>query len=85
MCKKVLPTIFIVIALALAIMMLILQQKAFPIIMHISGFFNVMIPVLAVGALIKYIVGCHAHCCCQKHEHEEGSCCHTHSAEENKK
>lgn len=71
-CNKVLPAIFIIIALVLAVLVTFMAQKAMPIVINVSRFFEVMIPVLAVGALIKYIVGCHSHQCC----HHEDTCCH---------
>jgi hypothetical protein len=63
---KVLPAIFIIIALVLAVLVTFMAQRAMPIAVNVSRFFEVMIPVLAVGALIKYIVGCH----------HEDTCCH---------
>lgn len=76
---KVLPAIFIIIALALAVLVTFMAQRAMPIAVNVSRFFEVMIPVLAVGALIKYIVGCHGHQCC----HHDDTCCH--GIEEEKK
>lgn len=56
-CKKVLPTLFILIALVLAFLITFMHQNAtvMGIIVTISRFFDIMIPVLAVGALVKYI------------------------------
>lgn len=71
MCHKVLPTIFILIALALALLVTFFHQRPFAMttLMNVGRFFEVMIPVLAVGSLIKYISGC-PHC----HRHDD-TCC----------
>lgn len=58
MCTKVFAIIFIVIALLLAIFASILPQNQLTGIIYLSRFFDIMIPVLAVGALIKYLF-CH--------------------------
>ena len=55
MCGKVFAVIFIIIALLLAIFASILPQERLGGIIYISRFFDVMLPVLAVGALIKYL------------------------------
>ena len=61
MCNKVFAVIIIVVALILAILATVWPQERLADIIYISRFFDVMIPVLAVGALIKYL------CCCKKH------------------
>jgi hypothetical protein len=79
-CSKVLATIFILIALALATAVTIRHQESFAYIVYISRFFDVMIPILAVGALIKYLVCAGHHCgCC--HKHDETCTCQHHEEE----
>lgn len=64
---KILAAIFVVIALSLALTMSVWHQQALPYILFVSRFFDIMLPVLAVGALLKYLC-CHGHCACKKHE-----------------
>lgn len=78
-CSKILATIFILIALALATAVTIRHQESFAYIVYISRFFDVMIPILAVGALIKYLVCSGHHCCC--HKHDETCTCQHHEIE----
>lgn len=66
MCSKVLAIIFVLIALILAILASFLPQDRLVSIIYISRFFDIMLPVLAVGALIKYLWS-HKHC---HHTHE---------------
>ena len=72
-CKKVVATIVIVVALVLAVVVSLWHQQGLTYIIFVSRFFDVMIPVLAVGALIKYLIcgncscGCHNdHDICKK-------------------
>ena len=55
MCHKIFALVFIIIAVALAISASILSHDHLVNIIYVSRFFDVMIPVLAVGALIKYL------------------------------
>lgn len=55
-CKKVVATTVIIVALALAIVVSLWHQQGLTYIIFVSRFFDVMIPVLAVGALIKYLI-----------------------------
>jgi len=61
MLGKLWSLIIIVFALVIAILAVSLSQDAMRPIFVITTFFDVMIPILAVGALIKYIVCCR-HC-----------------------
>jgi hypothetical protein len=70
MCSKIVSTVVIVIALALAIVVSLWHQQGLTYIMFVSRFFDVMLPVLAVGALIKYLVCGHCHC----HDKDQGPC-----------
>jgi len=60
--------IVIVVALALAVIVSIWHQQGLTYIIFVSRFFDVMIPVLAVGALIKYLISDHCNCDCN-HDH----------------
>ena len=63
-CCKVLIGAIVVIALILAITVsFVHQQTAMGYVVFASRFFDVMIPVLAVGALLKYLL-CHKGCSC---------------------
>lgn len=55
MCGKLFAFIFFIIALALALLASILPQNQLASIIYASRFFEVMVPVLAVGALLKYL------------------------------
>jgi hypothetical protein len=55
MCNKILAWVFSVLAIILAILAVSLPAEKLMPIINISRFFEVMIPVLAVGALVKYI------------------------------
>jgi peptidoglycan/LPS O-acetylase OafA/YrhL len=55
MCGRIFAIVFIVIALLLAIFASILPQEKLATIIYISRFFDIMLPVLAVGALVKYL------------------------------
>ncbi len=58
MCNKVFALVMIIIALALAVTATILPKERSADIVYISRFFEVMLPVLGVGALIKYLFYC---------------------------
>lgn len=60
MCKRVFVGFIIAVALILAVLASVLPQQSLASLIYVSRFFDVMLPVLAVGALIKYL------CCCPK-------------------
>ena len=69
MCHRVTATVVIVIALVLAVTISIGHQHAAHLqrfVMGVIRFFDIMIPILAVGALAKYLMG--GNCCCHKHQ-----------------
>lgn len=68
MCKKVFAIVIIAAALILGILATAWPQERLADIIYISRFFDVMLPILAVGALIKFIVcGTNKSCaCCNK-------------------
>lgn len=59
MYTKIIAVVATVIALALAIVVSFWHTQALPQIIFVSRFFDVMLPVLAVGALLKYLFHCH--------------------------
>lgn len=61
-CATVLATFFIIVALALAVLVSFWRQETFMVTVNVSHFFDIMLPTLAVGALIKYLFT--HHCCC---------------------
>lgn len=58
MCNKILAAATVLIALILAVLAISLQVDQVKPIIEISRFFEVMIPVLAVGALLRYVAHC---------------------------
>lgn len=61
--------LIILIAIILAILGITLPRNHLPIIIIITNFFDIMIPVLAVGALVNYLwKSC---TCCRKEHHHE--------------
>lgn len=70
-CKKIYATVVFVVAVVLAYLVMQQSFDASRIIIPISKFIEVLIPVLGVGALVKYIA-CGTKCpCC---ESKDGSC-----------
>jgi len=90
MCKhhksfvKVLIVIIILIALALAVSISVWGQSGLTYVVYVGRFFDIMIPVLAVGALIKYLLCGSGHCCCH-HMHMHGEDCKCEQCEAEKK
>lgn len=71
MCTKIMSTAIVIIALILAIVVSIWHQQVITYIVSVSRFFDVMIPVLAVGALLKYLLCCGgSNSSCHQHEHD---------------
>lgn len=64
MVYKILAIVITLIALILGITVSFWHQQGLGYIIFVSRFFDVMLPVLAVGALLKYIFGCHHTCTC---------------------
>jgi hypothetical protein len=68
--KKIIPFTTIVVALILAILASTLPPERLGGIVFFVKFFEVMIPVLAVGALIKYLL-CGHHHYYKDHDHHD--------------
>lgn len=54
--------VIFIFALVIAILAVTLSQASMRPIFMITTFFDVMIPILAVGALVKYLACCKSHC-----------------------
>jgi len=67
MLRKLFCFLVVVGAIALAVLGLVLPQTALKPVIMITNFFDIMIPILAVGALINYIWKSNG-CCCQHTE-----------------
>lgn len=66
MLGKLWAFVIVVFALVIAILAVSLSQASMRPIFVITTFFDVMIPILGVGALVKYIV-----CCRHCHKHND--------------
>ena len=74
MCNRVMAIVVMIVALALAITVSVWHREGLAYIVFVSRFFDVMLPVLAVGALLKYLL-CGA-CGCRHQEcHSEHKSC----------
>ena len=58
MCHKILAILAVIVAVLLAIFAVALPPQNLQIVILISRFFEVMIPVLGVAALLKYLWTC---------------------------
>lgn len=54
-CKRILNTTIFTVAIILAIMVTVWPHERMTEILYATRFFEVMLPVLAVGALVKYL------------------------------
>ncbi|MBT4804445.1 MAG: hypothetical protein HON78_05575 [Legionellales bacterium] len=62
-CHQTLKCFFIGLALLVAILVSVLPKEQLIYLINITRFFEVMIPILAVGALFKYLCSGDASCC----------------------
>jgi hypothetical protein len=58
MTKKCIGIAFVVVAFLVAVAATVWPHKLMGQVMYITRFFEVMLPILAVGALLKYILCC---------------------------
>ena len=81
---KVFTMAIILLAIVLATVVSIWHEKSITYIIFISRCFDIMLPILAVGALIKYLVtkrsscGCHTETSCEantENKYSSGECC----------
>ncbi len=67
MCKRIYPAVILFLAVLLAFLGVVLPHHLAPSLMVVGRFLDLMLPVLAIGALLKYIF-------CGHHKHCEKSC-----------
>ena len=72
MCVKILSGVIIVIAVALGLLATVLPPDRIDYVVTVSRFFDIMLPILAVGALLRYLCSPKKHCmhCCHGDEKE---------------
>ncbi len=58
MCGRVFAIVFLVLAVIMGISVSVMPQEKLMDLVYVSRFIEVMIPILAVGALIKYLFSC---------------------------
>ncbi len=64
MCGKIFTVVILLIAIVLAVLGSLLAPEHIDYVIVASKFFDIMLPVLAVGALIKYLCKCPKCCTC---------------------
>lgn len=63
-CKKTWAVVVLVIALVFAVLACFWPQDRLAEFMYVTRFFDVTLPILAIGALIKYLFKCGSCCAC---------------------
>ncbi len=58
MCGKVMAIVFIVVAVLMGLLACALPSDHLSKVILVAKFFDVMLPILGVGALLKYITTC---------------------------
>lgn len=58
MCMKIFAAFFLILALVMGALVSILPQDQLANLFYVSRFIEVMIPILGVGALLKYLFSC---------------------------
>lgn len=58
---KFIAVVFLILALIMGVAVSILPQDRLADVFFVSRFIEVMIPVLGVGALLKYLFSCNRH------------------------
>ncbi len=71
-CCKMGALVFVIIAVLMGILACALPADQVGHLLIVAKFFDVMLPILGAGALIKYLFS-HHHCC-SKEGNEAGSC-----------
>ena len=67
-CHKTWAIVIVIIALLIAVLASVWPQDRLADIIYVTRFFDVTLPVLAFGALIKYLFSCKCcgNCTCKK-------------------
>lgn len=80
MCGKIFTIVIVLIAVIMALLAIFLPPQHIEYLIVVSKFFDVMLPILAVGALLKYLCRCPAYAVncsyCNKDEQASGNKCH---------
>lgn len=58
MCGRIFTIAIVLVAVLMAVLAILLPPEHIEFLIVVSKFFDVMLPVLAVGALLKYICRC---------------------------
>lgn len=58
MCSRTFAIVFLILAVLMGIGVVVIPQDQLMYLVYVSRFIEVMIPILAVGALIKYLFSC---------------------------
>ena len=78
MCGKIFTIVIVLIAVIMALLAIFLPPEHIEYLIVVSKFFDVMLPILAVGALLKYLCKCPTcavKCsCCNKDGQTSGKC-----------
>jgi hypothetical protein len=70
-CGRLISIIIVLIALILAVTVTFWHQQGMLYVMNVGRFFDAMLPILAVGALLKYLLCSHHGHCCHSGEKDE--------------
>lgn len=73
MCGKLFTAVVVIVAVILAALASLLPPEHLDYVIGISRFFDIMLPVLAVGGLIKYLM-CGSKSCCPGCGKSAGEC-----------
>lgn len=65
---RLFATVIVLLAVLMGILVLVMPPEKIMYLVNVSRFFEVMIPILGVGALLKYI------CCCHSHHGDDKGC-----------
>jgi hypothetical protein len=80
MCGKIFTVAIVVVAILMALLAIFMPPEHIEYLIVISKFFDVMLPILAVGALLKYLCRCPScanKCsCCKASDQANGGKCH---------
>lgn len=62
MCKRIFVSLIILIAIAVGVFALVLPRDQLVRLIIFRDFFDVTLPILAFGALVKYLITCNSSC-----------------------
>ena len=73
MVKKIFVTLVVLFAVLMGLIVTRMPRDQLVTLLPYRDFFDVSLPILAFGALIKYLVSCHHRFCCCQGKKECGS------------